>query len=74
MAGQARDLRVTTGMRARRSSRLLPALFHLIYWRSLLLWISVRFEDHGQVTPWDVTLQTVAAAQTGDGLWLVPCR
>jgi hypothetical protein len=34
-------LRVTAGMRARRSSRLVPALFHPIYWRSLLLWISV---------------------------------
>jgi hypothetical protein len=33
---QARVLRVTAGVRARRSSRLVPALFHPAYWRSLL--------------------------------------
>jgi hypothetical protein len=34
MAGQARDLQMTAGVRARRSSRLVPALLHLTHWRS----------------------------------------
>src|SRR5206468_11700887 len=36
MVGQARDLRVVAGCESQRSSRLVPALLHLTYWRRLL--------------------------------------
>src|SRR5436190_16395138 len=40
MVGQARDLRVVAGCESQRSSRLVPALLHLTYWRRLLVTMS----------------------------------